>query len=79
MTLTVRQKIFVYMGLLVLILGGAHALYNQLYLESLFDQFRKEEISAAFLKAPTGEQIEILKTYVMGKMKLFWLGKWAFS
>ncbi|MBD2862228.1 sensor histidine kinase [Paenibacillus oceani] len=77
MTPTVRQKIFVYMGLLVFIIGGAYALYNQVYLEFLFDQFRKEEISATFLNAPPGEQIEILKIYVMGKMKLYWFGKWG--
>ncbi|MCZ8516872.1 HAMP domain-containing sensor histidine kinase [Paenibacillus filicis] len=78
MTLTVRQKIFVYIGLLVLIIGGSHIVTNQDYMESVFDQFHKEEINASFLNAPPGEQIEILKTYVMGKMKLFWLGKWGF-
>ncbi|EST53501.1 histidine kinase [Brevibacillus panacihumi W25] len=78
MTLTVRQKIFICMGLLVLILGGSHAVTNLVYMESLFDQFRNEEIGAAFLNAPPEEQIEILKTYVVGKMELFWLGKWGF-
>ncbi|WP_274362316.1 sensor histidine kinase [Paenibacillus thermotolerans] len=69
MTPTVRQKIFFCMGLLVLIIGGAHAITKQAYMESLFDQFRKEEISASYLNAPPGEQIEILKTYVSGKMQ----------
>lgn len=78
MTLTVRQKIFACMGLLVLIVGGAHAVTKQVYMESLFDQFRKEEISAAYVNAPPGEQIEILKTYVSGKMQTFWLGNWVF-
>lgn len=78
MTLTVRQKIFVYMGLIVLIIGGSHAVTNLAYMEFLFDQFRKEELRASFLNAPPGEQIELLKTYVIGKMKLFWLGKWGF-
>ena len=78
MTLTVRQKIFICMGLLVLILGGSHAVTNLVYMESLFDQFRNEEIDAAFLNAPPEEQIEILKTYVVGKMEFFWLGKWGF-
>ncbi|MFD0715545.1 sensor histidine kinase [Paenibacillus sp. GCM10027626] len=74
MKLTVRQKIFVCMGLLVLILGGAHAVTKQAYMESLFDQFRKEELSAPYLNAPPGEQIEILKTYVSDKMQKLGLG-----
>ncbi|MBS4196697.1 sensor histidine kinase [Lederbergia citri] len=78
MTLTVRQKIFVSMGLLVLIIGGTHAVTKQAYMESLFDQFRKEEIDASYLNSLPGEQIEILKTYVSGKMKKFWLGNWVF-
>ncbi|MEH7353502.1 ATP-binding protein [Neobacillus drentensis] len=78
MTLTVRQKIFVSMGLLVLIIGGAHAVTKQAYMESLFDQFRKEEIDTSYLNALPGEQIEILKTYVSGKMQKFWLGNWVF-
>lgn len=78
MTLTVRQKIFIYMGLLVLILGGAHAVTKQAYMESLFDQFRKEEISASYLNALPGEQIEILKTYVSNNMQNFALGNWVF-
>ncbi|UVI33461.1 sensor histidine kinase [Paenibacillus spongiae] len=78
MTLTVRQKIFVYMGLIVLIIGGAHAVTKHAYMESAFDQFRKEEISASYLNATPGEQIEILKTYVSGKMREFELGNWVF-
>jgi len=67
--------VFVCMGLLVLILGGSHAVTNLVYMESLFDQFRNEEINAVFLNAPPEEQIEILKTYVTAKMEFFWLGK----
>ncbi|WP_168121265.1 HAMP domain-containing sensor histidine kinase [Paenibacillus sp. HB172176] len=74
---TVRQKIFIYMGLLVLMIGAAYALYNQVYLAFLFDQFRKEEISAAFLNSPPEEQIESLKMYVLSKMKLYWFEKWG--
>gem|GEM_PF-709822 len=70
--------VFVCMGLLVLILGGSHAVTNLVYMESLFDQFRNEEINAVFLNAPPEEQIEILKTYVTAKMEFFWLGKWGF-
>ncbi|WP_274653725.1 sensor histidine kinase [Paenibacillus humicola] len=73
MKLTARQKIFVCMGLLVVIIGGAHAVTKQVYMESLFDQFRKEEISASYLNAPPGEQIEMLKTYVSGRMQKFGL------
>lgn len=78
MTLTVRQKIFVCMGLLVFIIGGVHAVTKQAYMESLFDQYRKEEISSAYLNAPPGEQIEHLKTYVSGEMRKFELGNWFF-
>lgn len=78
MKLTVRQKIFVCMGLLVFIIGGVHAVTKQAYMESLFDQFSKEEISTSYLNAPPGEQIEILKAYVSGKMRKFELGNWVF-
>lgn len=77
MKLTVRQKIFVCMGLAVLIIGGAHAVTKQVYMESLFDQFRKEEISESYLNAPPAEQIEILKTYVSDKMQKFGLENWV--
>ncbi|WP_284035529.1 HAMP domain-containing sensor histidine kinase [Neobacillus sp. 114] len=77
MTLTVRQKIFVCMGVLVVILGGFHILTNHFYIDFLFEQFRKEEMGASYLNSPPGEQIEILKTYVLGKMQQFWLGKWV--
>lgn len=78
MKLTVRQKIFVCMGLIVLIIGGVHAITKQVYMEAQFDEFRMNEISAAYLNAPPGEQIEILKTYVSGKMKKYVLGNLVF-
>ncbi|RKN86165.1 sensor histidine kinase [Paenibacillus ginsengarvi] len=78
MTLTVRQKVFLYIGLLVLIIGGVHALTKQAYMESVFDQFRKEEMSAAYLDVTPGEQIEIIKTYVSGKMETFAFLNWVF-
>ncbi|WP_066303675.1 cell wall metabolism sensor histidine kinase WalK [Bacillus sp. FJAT-29814] len=78
MRLTVRQKIFVYTGLLVLILGASHIVSNQFYMSFLFDQFHKEEIDGAYLNAPPEEQIEILKTYFLGKLKQFWFEKWVF-
>lgn len=77
MRLTVRQKIFVCMGLLVLILGASHILTNQLYINSLFDQFREEGISTSYLNAPPGEQIEIVKSFITGKMQKLWLEKWV--
>ncbi|MBB6730615.1 sensor histidine kinase [Cohnella zeiphila] len=78
MTLTVSQKVFVWMGLLVLLIGGAHVVTKQVYMESLFDQFRKEEVGASYLNASPGEQIEILKSYVSVKMQRFLLGNWLF-
>ncbi|MGG4497098.1 sensor histidine kinase [Brevibacillus reuszeri] len=77
MRLTVRQKIFVYIGLLVLIIGGAHIVTKQVYMETLFDQFRKDEINASYLNVPPEEQIDILKTYVSDKMQKFALGNWV--
>jgi len=77
MKLTVRQKIFAIMGLAVLIIGGVHAVTKQVYMESLFDQFRKEEISASYLNAPPDEQIDMLKTYVSGKMQKFGIENWV--
>ena len=76
--MTVRQKVFIFMGLVVLIIGGVHAVTKQVYMESLFDQFRMEEVSESYLSAPPEEQIEILKTYVSGKMRTFGLGNWLF-
>ncbi|MGG4107508.1 ATP-binding protein [Paenibacillus lautus] len=78
MKLTVRQKIFTYMGLLVVIIGISHAVTNQLYMNFVFDQFRKEEIGAGYLNATPSEQIEVLKTYVTNKMKWIGPGKGAF-
>ncbi|WNQ11795.1 ATP-binding protein [Paenibacillus aurantius] len=77
-TLTVRHKIFIFMGLVVLLLGGTHAVTKQAYMESLFDQFRQEEIGASYLNAPPEEQIELLKTYVSGKMQNLMLGNSVF-
>ncbi|WP_018754234.1 sensor histidine kinase [Paenibacillus terrigena] len=76
--MTVRQKIFAYMGLLVLIIGITHSLINQFYMNFLFDQFHKDKINEAYLNAAPGEQIEIMKTYMMGKMKLIGFGKGIF-
>ncbi|OPA79069.1 two-component sensor histidine kinase [Paenibacillus selenitireducens] len=76
--MTVRQKIFAYMGLLVLIIGITHSLINQFYMNFLFDQFHKDKINEAYLNAAPDEQIEIMKTYMMGKMKLIGFGKGIF-
>lgn len=76
--MTVRHKIFLYMGLLVLIISVSHAVINQIYMNYVFDQFRKEQIGAAYLNAPPGEQVEILKAYVTDKMKWIGPGKGVF-
>jgi two-component system sensor histidine kinase BaeS len=78
MKLTVRQKIFICIGLAVFMIGGAHAVTKQAYMESLFDQFRREELGAAYLNASAAEQIGILKTYVSDKMQIFGLKNWLF-
>jgi len=75
---SIRKKIFVCMGTLVIIIGGAHALSKQAYMESLFDQFRMEEIGASYLNAPPEQQIERLKAYVSSKMQTFQLGNLLF-
>lgn len=75
---TVRQKLYVCMGLIVLIIGGVHAITKQAYMESRFDEFRRHEVGEAYLSAPPGEQIEIMKTYVSGKMKQYALGNLVF-
>ncbi|WP_168118749.1 HAMP domain-containing sensor histidine kinase [Paenibacillus sp. HB172176] len=74
---TVRQKIFLFMGLLVFLTGSAYSFGNRVSLEALFDQFREEEMSTAFAEASPADQIELLKTYVIGHMKLLWLAKWG--
>lgn len=78
MKLTVRQKIFLCIGLAVFMIGGAHAITKQAYMESLFDQFREEELGTAYLNASAAEQIGMLKTYVSDKMQTFGLKNWLF-
>jgi len=76
--LTVRQKIFAYMGLLVLIVAFSHAITNQVYMNFVFDKFGKEEMDASYLSSSPREQIEILNAYVAGKMKWVGLAKGIF-
>lgn len=78
MKLTVRQKIFAHMGLLIVIIGISHAVTNQIYMNIVFDQFRMQEIDAGYLSATPSEQIEILKTYVIDRMKWIGPGKGVF-
>ncbi|TJY42320.1 HAMP domain-containing histidine kinase [Cohnella pontilimi] len=75
--MTVRQKIFVCMGLLLTI-GVIHAITNQMYMDHLFDQFRDEQIGTSYMNAPHGEQIEILKTYIKVKTKPMGIGSGIF-
>ncbi|MXQ54242.1 sensor histidine kinase [Shimazuella alba] len=74
MKMTVRQKIFAYMGLLVLIITLSHIFTYQIYMNLVFDEFRKEQIGTAFLKASPDHQMEMLKTFVIDKMKLMGVG-----
>jgi two-component system sensor histidine kinase BaeS len=78
MKLTVRRKIFICIGLAVLMIGGAHAFTKQVYLETVFDQFRQEELSDAYLNASAAEQIGMVKAYVSDKMQTFGLKDWLF-
>ena len=73
---TVRKKIFVSIGLAVIMVGGAHAVTKQAYMESLFDQFLEKETTAAYLQAATAEQIGMLKAYVSDRMQAYWLKNW---
>jgi Signal transduction histidine kinase len=73
---TVRRKIFVSIGLAVIMIGGAHAVTKQAYMASLFDQFLENETAGAYLQASTAEQIGMLKAYVSDKMQAYWLKNW---
>ena len=68
--MTVRQKIFVHMGLLVLIVSITHATTTQIYTGYLFDQFQKEHVDTQYVSASSAEQINIMKTYIMDKTQL---------
>ncbi|SHE88906.1 two-component system, OmpR family, sensor histidine kinase BaeS [Seinonella peptonophila] len=74
MKMTVRQKIFAYMGLLVLIITLSHIFTYQIYMDFVFDGFRKGQFGAAFLNVSLNDQIEMLKAYVIDKMKLMGVG-----
>ncbi|MBO9609341.1 MAG: HAMP domain-containing histidine kinase [Paenibacillaceae bacterium] len=63
--MTVRQKIFLYMGLLVLIVSISHAIPTQVYTGYLFDRFQREELDPGYLNASPQEQLEMVKTYVL--------------
>lgn len=72
--MTVRQKIFVHMGILVLIVSIAYGLITQGYMGKLFDQFQNENIDSVYLNASSGEQIEIVKSYILSKMRQIGIG-----
>lgn len=67
--MTVRQKVFLYMGLLVLIISISHAVPTQVYTGYLFDRFQREELGPDYLNASPGEQLEMVKTYVLDKTR----------
>lgn len=65
MKLTVRMKIFAYMGLLVLIVSFTFSWTTQTYMGNLIDQFQREQMDADYLRATPTEQIEIFKAYFL--------------
>lgn len=65
MNMSVRMKIFVGMGLLVLIVSITFSLTTQSYTSSLFEQFEKERIDARYLSATPEEQFATLKSYFL--------------
>ncbi|MDR6880475.1 MULTISPECIES: cell wall metabolism sensor histidine kinase WalK [Bacillales] len=70
MKMTVRMKIFAYMGLLVLIVSITFSLTTQVYTGGLIDQFKREQIDANYLNATPEEQIEVFKSYILENMRL---------
>lgn len=76
--MTVRRKIFVYMGLLVLIVSVSHALTNQFFTDFLYDRFAKEELNDSYLSASPVEQLARIKHYVEDKSRPSVFGKASF-
>lgn len=70
MKMTVRMKIFAYMGLIVLIVSFTFSLTTQVYMRNLIDQFQKEQIDADNLRAAPAEQVEIFKAYLLDRTRL---------
>ncbi|MBD0378684.1 sensor histidine kinase [Paenibacillus sedimenti] len=70
MKMTVRMKIFAYMGLLVLIVGITFSITTKVYTGSLIDQFQRERIDDNYLSATPEEQIAIFKAYFLDNMRL---------
>jgi signal transduction histidine kinase len=66
MKMTVRMKIFSFMGLALLIGTIASTLFTLAYTRALFDQFQIDE---KFLSATPKEQIEIIKSYSVDEMR----------
>ncbi|SHE33018.1 two-component system, OmpR family, sensor histidine kinase BaeS [Seinonella peptonophila] len=69
MRITVRMKIFVCMGLLLLIGSIASILFTLSYTNILFDKFEREQIDPHYLSASPIEQIEIIKSYSFDEIK----------
>ncbi|MCQ6557278.1 sensor histidine kinase [Paenibacillus mendelii] len=70
MKMTVRMKIFAYMGLIVLIVSFTFSLTTQVYMSNLIDQFQREQIDADNLRATPAEQVEIFKAYFLDHTRL---------
>ncbi|HZG17511.1 MAG TPA: ATP-binding protein [Candidatus Bathyarchaeia archaeon] len=69
MKMTVRMKIFAYMGLVMLIMSIATSLFTLGYTGGLFDKFQSEQIDANYLSASPDEQIEIFKSFFLDEMR----------
>ncbi len=65
MSMSVRMKIFVGMGLLVLIVSITFSLTTQSYTSGLFEQFQKEHLDARYRSAAPEEQFEMFKSYFL--------------
>lgn len=70
MKLSVRVKIFAYMGLLVLIVSFTFSFTTQIYMSNLINRFQKEQMDADYLRATPTEQIEIFKAYFLDHTQL---------
>jgi len=70
MKMTVRMKLFAYMGLLVFIVSITFSVTTQVYTSGLIDQFQREQVYSNYLSAPPEEQIEIFKSYFIDNTRL---------
>jgi two-component system sensor histidine kinase BaeS len=67
--MTVRRKMFVAMGTLIVLVCVAYAIATRGYLGGLFYRFQNERLDAAYLNASHAEQIAMLRAYVLHAMR----------